>query len=215
MTVESGYPPAADDEVSARRQRLDRWVVRVADPVLTGISRHWLGLLNAIVVAFLAGGVAAPWLLASGAVQPANALYDLYAALCHQWAFRSFFLFGPQTVYSREALESLGVDPFRFVGDASRGWKMGYCERDLAIFAGVLVFGALYALRLRSAGLRPAGYLTFALLALPIALDGGTQLLGERESTWELRLATGLVFGLASGWLMYPRFEASFQKVLR
>jgi uncharacterized membrane protein len=183
--------------------------------VLTGISRHWLGLLNGAVVLFLAGGFAAPWLLASGVPGPANALYDLYAALCHQWASRSFFVFGPRAIYSHDALEALGVDPYRFAGDHGLGWKMGYCERDLAIFAGLLVFGALYALRLRPAGLRPAGYLTFVLLALPMALDGGTQLLGQRESTWELRLATGLVFGLASGWLMYPRFETSFQKALR
>jgi uncharacterized membrane protein len=47
-----------------------------------------------------------------------------------------------------------------------------------------------------------------------MALDGLTQLAGWRESTWELRLATGLLFGVASGWLLYPRFEQSFRRSL-
>jgi uncharacterized membrane protein len=40
-----------------------------------------------------------------------------------------------------------------------------------------------------------------------MALDGFTQLFGWRESTWELRVITGLLFGFASGWLVYPRFD--------
>jgi len=45
-------------------------------------------------------------------------------------------------------------------------------------------------------------------MILPMALDGFSQLLSWRESTWELRVATGLLFGAASGWLLYPRFES-------
>ena len=46
------------------------------------------------------------------------------------------------------------------------------------------------------------------LLVAPMAVDGLTQLGGWRESIWELRLATGVLFGLASAWLLYPRFAA-------
>jgi predicted membrane protein DUF2085 len=45
----------------------------------------------------------------------------------------------------------------------------------------------------------------FAVVVSPIALGGLTQLVGWRESTWELRIATGLLFGIASGWCLYPR----------
>src|ERR1700682_2051648 len=48
-----------------------------------------------------------------------------------------------------------------------------------------------------------------------MAIDGFTQLFGWRESTWELRVVTGLLFGLASGWLVLPRLDAAFGQQLR
>ena len=195
-----------------RRVRLDGWVVRVADPLLTGIGRHWLLLVNGLVILFLLLGLAVPFLRAAGLDGPADALYGLYGGVCHQWAYRSFFVLGPQAVYPRSGLEAAGLDPHGFVGNAALGWKLAYCERDLAIFVGLLVFGVLYAARWRPLGLRPAGYLVYGLLSLPIAADGLSQLGGGRESTWELRLATGLLFGLASAWLLYPRFHASLTR---
>jgi hypothetical protein len=45
---------------------------------------------------------------------------------------------------------------------------------------------------------------------LGLERNGLTQLLGWRESTWGLRVATGLLFGLASAWLALPRLDASF-----
>jgi uncharacterized membrane protein len=203
------------DAVSPGRQRVDAWVVRVADPVLTGISRHWLALMNSLAALLLLGAFAAPALQSAGVTQPAGVLYEIYSAFCHQWAFRSFFLFGSQAVYDQAQLQALDVDPYKFIGTADTGWKMAFCERDLAIFTGLLIFGLLYAARFRPVGMRGSGYFTYALLILPMALDGFTQLFGYRESSWLLRIGTGLVFGLASGWLMYPRFNLSFNKVLR
>ena len=84
---------------------------------------------------------------------------------------------------------------------------MAFCERDLAIYVGLLLVGVLYA---RNRDLKPAGFLLYGVLILPMALDGFTQLFGWRESTWELRVATGLLFGLASAWLVLPRLDASF-----
>jgi hypothetical protein len=48
-----------------------------------------------------------------------------------------------------------------------------------------------------------------------MALDGFTQLFGWRESTWELRVSTGLLFGLASGWLVLPHLDSAFGLRLR
>ena len=47
----------------------------------------------------------------------------------------------------------------------------------------------------------------YALLIAPMAVDGFTQLLGWRESTWELRVITGVLFGVATVWLLYPYIE--------
>jgi hypothetical protein len=57
----------------------------------------------------------------------------------------------------------------------------------------------------RIAGLSFRAYL---LLILPMALDGFTQLFGWRESDALLRTITGCLFGAASVWLIYPRFDA-------
>jgi len=169
--------------------------------------RHWLLTLNLAVSTFLLGALAAPVLAAVGWRPAADALYAAYHFTCHQWAFRSFFFFGQQPVYSRQTLAEQGIDPFGFIGNASLGWKMAFCERDLAIYVGLLLVGVLYA---RKRDLKPSGYVLYGVLILPMALDGFTQLFGWRESTWELRVVTGLLFGLASAWLVLPRLDASF-----
>jgi uncharacterized membrane protein len=175
--------------------------------VLNRALRHWLLTLNLALSAFLAGALAAPALAAVGWQAAADALYAAYHFTCHQWAFRSFFLFGQQPVYSQPTLTAQGIDPFGFVGNPSLGWKMAFCERDLAIYIGLLVVGLVYA---RRRNMQPSGFGLYGVLILPMAVDGFTQLFGWRESTWELRLLTGLLFGSASAWLVLPRLDDSF-----
>jgi uncharacterized membrane protein len=174
---------------------------------VNGALRHWLMILNLVVGLFVTGALAAPLLAHIGWRAAADALYAAYHFTCHQWAFRSFFLFGQQPVYGQQRLADQGIDPFAFVGSPSLGWKMAFCERDLAIYVGLLIVGVLYA---RKRDLQPAGFVLYGLLILPMAVDGFTQLFGWRESSWELRVATGLVFGLASAWLVLPRLDGSF-----
>jgi uncharacterized membrane protein len=75
------------------------------------------------------------------------------------------------------------------------GVPMPICARCTAIYGG-LILGALLS------GVLPAmrettARMVVALSALPMAIDGGTQLIRLRESTNELRLGTGLVAGIA------------------
>jgi uncharacterized membrane protein len=172
-----------------------------------GAMRHWLFALNLTIGLFLAGAIATPVLAAFGWRAAADALYAAYHFTCHQWAFRSFFLFGQQPTYAQEDLLSRGFDPYTFLGSPTLGWKMGFCERDLAIYVGVLLVSLAYA---RNRGLRALGFLPYGVLILPIVLDGFTQLFGLRESTWELRVFTGLLFGLASAALVLPRLDVAF-----
>jgi uncharacterized membrane protein len=171
------------------------------------LARAWPWALNVLVAGFVGGAVLAPLLAAMGFSNSANAIYSVYHLTCHQWAFRSFFVFGAQAVYSPEQLAAQSVDPYTFDGDSSLGWKMAFCERDLAIYLAVLAMGILFARKRSGAGLSLKMY---ALLVLPMALDGVTQLFGWRESTWQLRVLTGLLFGAASVAFLYPRFDAAF-----
>src|SRR5947207_12286867 len=114
-------------------------------PVFSRALHHWLLSLNLGVALFLTGALAAPVLAAVGWQAAADALYAAYHFTCHQWAFRSFFFFGQQPVYSQQSLAAQGIDPFGFMGNPSLGWKMAFCERDLAIYVGLLIVGLLYA----------------------------------------------------------------------
>jgi uncharacterized membrane protein len=208
--------PLLDDapRVSAQRAALSRSIVQFAQPMLHSMGRHWLFALNTATALLLGGAIAAPLLLMAGLPQLAEPIYELYHTICHQWAMRSFFLFGNQWFYTAPQLTADGLDPHLFVGNAELGWKLAFCERDTAIFVGLLLFGGLYAARWRRYNIRHLTYVGYALLAAPMAFDGFTQLFGLRESTWELRVATGLLFGLASAWFLYPRFDKTLPQVL-
>jgi len=81
------------------------------------------------------------------------------------------------------------------------GVPMPLCARCVGIYAGmlagILIFWAVPLLRERVMR-------AFAIAAvLPLAIDGLTQLSGLRESTNPLRLATGVIAGLAFGlWVL-------------
>ena len=81
------------------------------------------------------------------------------------------------------------------------GAPMPICARCVGIYAGMLLgILAFWAIPL----LREKVMRTVALVCVvPLAIDGLTQLSGLRESTNELRVATGIVAGLAFGlWIL-------------
>jgi uncharacterized membrane protein len=182
--------------------------------LLLGIQRHWLLCVNAAVAIFVGLPFLAPVLLAFGQDGPANAIYAAYQLVCHQWAFRSYFLFGPTIEYGPAVLGGLvGHEAmYRFTGSPELGYKVAFCERDVAIYLAVLLAGLVYG-RYRDR-LPSLGLTVYALLILPMAVDGFTQLFGWRESTVELRTLTGALFGVASVWLIYPRIDAVFERDL-
>ena len=170
-------------------------------------TKRWLMLLNGLAAGYLGLAFVAPMLAAAGRPDLAGAIYALYGMFCHEWPFRSYFLFGPQIVYSADQLCALGIPSvYSFHGSSQLGYEVAFCARDVALYGSVLLTGIAYALR-RST--RPLAVRAFLLLAAPMALDGLTQLVGWRESTWELRTLTGFLFGLGFVWLVYPRLDAA------
>ncbi|MCX7671165.1 MAG: DUF2085 domain-containing protein [Anaerolineae bacterium] len=189
------------------------------DRLVAWLARHWLALFNAIVAVFVGLPFAAPLLMHLGATGPARLIYWLYRFTCHQLPERSFFLFGAQAVYSVEELEAAAALPaglgllqrelLRWVGNAQLGYKVAICQRDVAIYGSILVGGLLFGLArrfwaTRARRLPRLSVKAYLVALIPLVLDGGTQLVGWRESTWPLRLLTGGLFGMATVWLAYP-----------
>ena len=172
-----------------------------ADKVMFWISRHYLLVLNLIMFLYVGLPVLAPVLMKAGATVPARVLYTIYSPLCHQFGFRSFFLYGEQPYYPLEEAGVEGVVDFesatgitdihefnnfsrlearKYLGNETVGYKMALCERDVAIYAAILAFGLLFGLTGRR---WPAlHWLLWIVLGLgPIGLDGFSQLFSQYE----------------------------------
>lgn len=205
---------------SARPRDFESRVSRVASGLVLGIARHWLAIFNVAWATYVLLPFLAPVLMSIGLTAPARVIYAVYSIMCHQLPDHSYFLFGPELAPNELTLEAggmaAGLGPLaqrQFIGNELLGFKVAICQRDVAIYGSVLAAGLLFALvrrRLPTLSLR-----WYLLLLIPMALDGGTQLFGWRESTWLLRTLTGALFGAASVWLAYPYIDEAMQDVVQ
>jgi len=189
------------------------------DRLVRSIARRWLLVFNLLVALYLAVPVAAPFLMHSGHTSAGQLVYLIFRPQCHQLPERSLFLFGEKTIYSLEELDAAGVLPGTtldkrrmFVGNERFGYKIAFCERDVATWGAILLAGLMFGLTGRR--WRPLPLWGYVLFLIPLAVDGITQLLGLRESTWALRTLSGALFGLATTWLAYPYVEQAMAGVL-
>lgn len=91
-------------------------------------ARHWLNAATLAITLFVSGALAAPVLAQFGWSAAAHALYDLYSPFCHQFAFRSFFLFGESVAYPREISGSANRN-FEDAALASPQYRSLYVEQ--------------------------------------------------------------------------------------
>jgi uncharacterized membrane protein len=197
--------------ISQKAVRLTAFLNRI----VRAVAKHWLSIVNFVMAMQASLPLVPPILMATGHTSAARLIYTLFKPLCHQLPERSFFLFGPQLSYTLDELEhAIGPDvPLRYIGDASLGYKVAVCQRDIATFVAILLAGlAFIPLRRR---LNPLPFKAFLLFCVPMAIDGFGQLFGLWESTWSSRVFSGALFGVACVWLAYPYVEAGMRDVLR
>ncbi|MCL4879735.1 MAG: DUF2085 domain-containing protein [Anaerolineae bacterium] len=65
-------------------------------------QRHWAEIAVVLLTVYVLLPILAPTLMKVGATAPARVIYTVYSPLCHQFAFRSIFLYGDQTFYPRD-----------------------------------------------------------------------------------------------------------------
>lgn len=169
----------------ARVSSSARRVTIILDRFILRLSRHWLPLFNLAFGLYAGLPVLAPLLMSWGWVRLANVIYFVYRApVCHQMPSRSFFI-------------------GRF--------QVAICQRDLALYGGACLAGIVYAL-VRDR-VSPLPVRVWIILIAPLAVDGLTQVLGLRLSTWQLRTVTGLLASMGTVWLVYPHLEAAFKEI--
>ena len=200
-----------------------RDLVVFADKAIFQLAKHWLALANTFWGLYVILPILAPLLMIAGLTLPAKVIYTIYRPACHQRPERSYFLGGPALVYSPEELAAAGVDlgPLaRDIGNETIGWKMAFCERDVAIYGAIFVGGLVYALvrqlrKQQGAGKWRMPLRYFLLFLVPMGVDGVLQLFGFYESNWLLRTITGGLFGLGAVLFAYPYAQEGFDDVRR
>lgn len=205
-----------------------RQFIILVDRMTILFAKHWLALASVLLFGFITLPVLAPVLMANGFTGPAQIIYTAYRFTCHELAYRTYFFFGAEPVYTlgqlRASLNVHDEDLFfwsNFLGDSQLGYKMAWCERDAAIYTSIFIAGLLFGL-VRSR-VRPLDWRIYLLLLLPMAVDGTWQLftspqdllpfLPTHESDWLLRTVTGVLFGLGSVWLIYPHVEQAMREI--
>lgn len=216
----------------AYQRRLERgYKISSSDRITHFLAHHYLALVNVLLLLYAGLPFLAPVFMKTGFPLGATIIYKIYSPMCHQLAFRSWFLFGEQAFYPRELAGIPGVVTYEtlvntneveilqarnFVGNEVVGYKVALCERDVAIYAFMLLFGIFFAVsgrRLRSL----PWYVWIIVGMIPIGLDGISQLpslaaglpgwLPLRESSPLLRTLTGGLFGWVTAWYLFPMLQ--------
>ncbi len=235
---------AADREKTLRavgndvfEQRVERGkTMSGTDRFSLWLTKNYMLLFNFALLLYFGLPFAAPAFMKIGWVFPARVIYTVYSPLCHQLAFRSWFLFGEQPFYPRElagvpdviTYETLSnqsdiniMDARRFIGNEMLGYKVALCERDVAIYGAMFLFGLAFMLTGRR--FKPIPWYLWVVFGLvPIGFDGVSQLpslvknffpawMLIRESTPLLRTLTGSLFGVFTAWYLFPMIEQAMQ----
>jgi uncharacterized membrane protein len=173
--------PMASEITTSRSTGTMRTLVIFVDRAVLRLALHWLLLFNVVFGVYAGLPVLAPLLMSWGQPRLANIIYFVYQFLCHQMPSRCFYI-------------------GRF--------QVGICQRDLALYGGACLAGLVFSVFRKR--VRPLPLPVWLVLVAPLVLDGLTQLVGLRSSTWQLRTLSGLLASGATIWLIYPYLEQAF-----
>lgn len=174
--------------------------------LVLGTSQHWLLVVNVLIAIWVGLPWLAPVLMDWGWTNAGRAIYLLYSFQCHQLPERSFFLFGRQAMYSLTEIQAAWqetANPFilrQFIGNPEMGWKVAWSDRMVSMYTSILIGGLLYGLVRKQ--MKSLPFRIFAILLLPMLVDGSTHLIsdfagigqGFRDTNLWLQVLTNNVF---------------------
>src|SRR5579859_4228469 len=122
------------------------------------LLNYWAHVITAAIGLLVATAVAIPFLSYFGLDAIAKPLFFALHYVCAQVPSHSFYVFGHQ---------------------------LGLCERNFSIYTSMFIGSLIFVLTKKR--LPGIPWWIWALMILPMAWDGITQMFGLRESTWALR----------------------------
>jgi uncharacterized membrane protein len=151
--------------------------------VFSWISQHWFATFLIIYGIWVWLPFLAPVFMNLGWTGLGKAIYLIYSFFCHQLPERSFFFFGEKTMYALSEIQAAWQDTVnpmilrQFIGNETMGWKVAWSDRMISFYGGVWLFALLwYSVRRR---VKPLSWWGFALLLLPIIVDGSTHAISD------------------------------------
>ena len=177
--------------------------------VVLGIARHWLLFINLLIALWVGLPWLAPVFMHLGWTSAGQAIYLIYSFQCHQLPERSYFLFGREVTYSLTEIQAAWqntTNPFilrQFIGNPEMGWKVAWSDRMVSMYTSILFGGLLYGLVRKQ--LKPLSFWKFAILLLPMVIDGSTHMIsdlqgigqGFRDTNIWLQILTNNAFSTA------------------
>jgi uncharacterized membrane protein len=197
---------------------------RFSDRLLYFITKRWLAIFGIAFGVLVVLPFFAPVLMQWGLTGPARLVYLLYSFLCHQLPERSFFFFGPQTMYSLDELQRAGANTTellalrKFIGAPELGWKVAWSDRMVWMYASMLVFGLLWRPMLSKA--RNLPWWGLVLFMLPMAVDGTSHFISDLSGIGQGFRASNIWLAELTRYTFSPSFYAgdalgSFNALMR
>ncbi len=170
---------------SPRRQTLDRVMNGTGRFVGNLLIHHWATMIAYALGILVFAALSVPFLSYFGLDGISKQIFFALHMVCAQIPSHSFYIFGHQ---------------------------LGMCARNFSIYASMFIGSLIFVLSNKRIPGIP--WWVWILMILPMALDGTTQMFGLRESTWELRVLTGTLFGLGNVWFALPLIQKTILESL-
>ena len=161
-----------------RRQALNNFMNSLGLHIGDFLLNHWATLLTCMLGIIVFAALSVPFLSYFGLDAISKQIFFMLHLVCAQIPSHSFYIFGHQ---------------------------LGMCERNFSIYASMFIASLVFVLSKKR--LPGIPWWLWVLMILPMALDGTTQMVGLRESTWLLRVLTGTLFGLGNIWFALPLIQ--------
>lgn len=172
-------------------------------------KKYWGFMIYIFAFAIFLGPIYITPFLAQSNYGLFSFLQIAYAPTCHQLAERSLCYF--QNGHIGDCIiPGMTTAPKAAVVDINGvpGYKFPVCARDLGIYTALLIGAFIFAFWKKIDNTQVPELKYFIIALIPIAIDGGTQLIGLRTSTNPLRLITGFIAGFVVPFYVLPMLNA-------